>query len=142
MFYFEKINGKSVMKSDLLKGLTHFFTTRESIIKTKEPEFENLVNENKKMFAEILNIQPENLITPSQTHSTNIETAQIGKIDYPECDGLILNNTEQAVFLNFADCTPLVFFDKENNIAAVSHAGWRGTAGQIGVKTIQKMVKI
>ena len=49
------------MKSDLLKGLTHFFTTRESIIKTKEPEFENLVNENKKMFAEILNIQPENL---------------------------------------------------------------------------------
>ena len=49
MFYFEKINGKSVMKSDLLKGLTHFFTTRESIIKTKEPEFENLVNENKKM---------------------------------------------------------------------------------------------
>lgn len=141
MFYFEKINGKSVMKSDLLKGLTHFFTTRESIIKTKEQEFENLVNENKKMFVDILNIQPQNLINPSQTHSTNIETAQIGKTDYPECDGLILNNTEQAVFLNFADCTPLVFFDKQNNIAAVSHAGWRGTAGQIGVKTIQKMVK-
>ena len=29
-------------------------------------------------------------------------------------------------------------FDKENKIGAVSHAGWRGTAAKIGVKTIEK----
>lgn len=141
MFYFEKLNGKTVLKSDLLKGLNHFFTTRESIIKTKEAEFEELVNENNKMFCEVLKIRPENLITPEQTHSINIEIAQIGESHYPGCDALILNNSTQGVFLNFADCTPVILFDKVNKIVAISHAGWRGTAGRIAPKTVEKMMK-
>ena len=46
MFYFEKINGKRILKSTVLDGLNHFFTTRETVIKTKEPEFEDIVAEN------------------------------------------------------------------------------------------------
>lgn len=141
MFYFEKINNKTVMKSDFLKGLEHFFTTRESVIKTNEPDFENLVQKNKKMFCDLLNINPQNLINPTQTHSSNIEIAKIGKNDYPECDGLILTNDKQAVFLNFADCTPIILYDKENNIAAVSHAGWRGTADKITPKTVKFLIE-
>lgn len=118
MFYFDKINGKKVLKSTLLNGLNHFFTTRGY---------------------NIGDLELKNLIHPTQTHSTNIEIAQVGKLDYPDTDGLILANHEQTVYLNFADCTPLIFYDFKNNIAAVSHAGWRGTAGMIGVKTIQKM---
>ena len=41
--------------------------------------------------------------------------------------------------MNFADCTPVIIYDFENKIAAVSHAGWRGTAGNIASKTVQKM---
>ena len=140
MFYFEKLNGKTVMKSDLLKNVEHFFTTRESIIKTKEKDFEVIVSENKKMFCEILNITPENFINPSQTHSVNIETAQINRNSYPDCDGLILTNKEQGIFLNFADCTPLIFYDEKQNTGAVSHAGWRGPAGKIAALTIRKLV--
>lgn len=94
------------MESDILDGVEHFFTTRESVIKSKEDDFQNLVAGNKEMFCEVLGITPENFINPSQTHSVNIEAARIGKSDYPDCDGLILANKEQAVFLNFADCTP------------------------------------
>lgn len=139
MFYFEKINNKTIMKSDFLEGLEHFFTTRESVIKSNEPDFQTLVQENKKMFCDLLNINPQNLINPTQTHSSNIEIAELDKNEYPNCDGLILTNTEQAVFLNFADCTPVIFYDKENNIAAISHAGWRGTAGKIAAKTVKIM---
>ncbi len=129
------------MKSDILDGVEHFFTTRESVIKSKEDDFQNLVAGNKKMFCEVLEIAPENFINPSQTHSVNIEAARIGKSDYPDCDGLILTNKEQAVFLNFADCTPVIIYDKKLNIGAVSHAGWRGTAGKISVLTVRKMVE-
>ncbi len=129
------------MKSDILDGVEHFFTTRESVIKSKEDDFQNLVAGNKKMFSEVLEIAPENFINPSQTHSVNIEAARIGKSDYPDCDGLILTNKEQAVFLNFADCTPVIIYDKKLNIGAVSHAGWRGTAGKISVLTVRKMVE-
>lgn len=138
MYYFEKINGKKILKSTILNGLNHFFTTRESIIKTKEPDFENLVEENRQDICKYFDININNLIYPSQTHTSNVQIAKTGQQNYPETDGLILSNKEQAVFLNFADCTPLVFYD--GKIAAVSHAGWRGTAGQIAIATVKKMI--
>lgn len=141
MFYFEKINNKTIMKSDLLDGVEHFFTTRESVIKTKEEDYKALVDENKKMIADYLKISLKDLVNPSQTHSVNIEVAEVGKSDYPECDGLILANKEQGIFLNFADCTPVVIYDENLKIGAVSHAGWRGTAGKISALTVEKLVK-
>lgn len=140
MFYFDKIYGKKVLKSSLLSDLNHFFTTRESVIKSKESKFESIVEKNKKDICNYFKIQSENLIHPSQTHTSNVEIAQINKNEYPNTDGLILINKEQAVFLNFADCTPLIFFD--GTISAISHAGWRGTVGKIGVNTIEKMIQL
>ena len=139
MFYFEEVNGKKILKSSILNGLNHFFTTRESVIKTKEPDFEKIVEDNKKDICKYLRIDEKDLIHPSQTHTSNVDAAKIGQISYPDTDGLILSNKIQAVFLNFADCTPVIIYDFENNIAAVSHAGWRGTAGNIASKTVQKM---
>ncbi len=141
MFYFEKINGKKILKSTVLDGLNHFFTTRESVIKTKEPDFEKIVEENKKDICEFFGIAKENLIHPSQTHTSHIEVAKVGKNSYPDTDGLILTNKEQSIYLNFADCTPVIIFDPVKNIGAVSHAGWRGTAGNIASKTVEKMQK-
>ena len=140
MFYFEKINGKKILKSSVLNGLNHFFTTRESIIKTKEADFEQIVEKNKREICDYFKITPENLIHPSQTHTSHIEVAEVGKTSYPDTDGLILTNNVQAVFLNFADCTPVIIYDSKQHIGAVSHAGWRGTAGNISSKTVKKMV--
>lgn len=139
MFYFDTINGKKILKSDKIKNLTHFFTTRETVIKTKEPDFENIIESNKKDICEFLGISLENLIHPSQTHTDNVEIAQIGKSCYPDTDALILNNIEQAVYLNFADCTPVILYDNVKNIAAIAHAGWRGTAKSIAPKTAERM---
>lgn len=141
MFYFEKINNKLIMKSDLLSNVEHFFTTRESVIKTKEENFIDIAQDNKRMFCEYLKIDEKNFINPSQTHSNNVEIVQQEKRDYPECDGLIITNSDQAIFLNFADCTPIIIYDEKLNIGAVSHAGWRGTAGMIAPITVQKMIK-
>ncbi len=118
MFYFDEINGKKVLKSTLLDGANHFFTTRGYALS---------------------DVMSGELVHPTQTHTSHIEIAQIGKSDYPDTDGMILTNKEQTLYLNFADCTPLIFYDFEKNIAAVSHAGWRGTAGLIAVKTVEKM---
>lgn len=140
MFYLDKLHGKTVMKTDVLEGLTHYFTTRECPIKSKEPELSEIVEENRKMFCEELGITPENFIYPKQRHTDTVAVAEIGKTYYPEADALILTNHEQAVFLNFADCTPLIAYDKKQNIGAVIHAGWKGTVGRIGTKTILKMI--
>lgn len=118
MFYFDKINGKKVLKSTVLSGLEHCFTTREYSI-------EDIVD------GEIFH--------PIQTHTSNVRVIDPRKKNYPDTDGLILVNSGLYVYLNFADCTPLIFYDSVKKIAAVSHAGWRGTAGRIGVETVRKM---
>ena len=65
--------------------------------------------------------------------------AEENKFEYPNCDGLIINKKDTAIYLNFADCTPIILYDPINNIGAVSHAGWRGTAANIASKTVLKM---
>lgn len=139
MFYFEEINGKKILKSDMLKDLNHAFTTRETVLKSAEKEVFDLIEQNKKDLCAYLNIRSQDLISPTQTHSTNIAISKPGVCTYEQTDALILANPEQAVYLNFADCTPVIIFDPVNNVASIAHAGWRGTAGKIAVKTIEKM---
>lgn len=140
MFYFENINGKKILKSDLLKNVEAFFTTRDICIKSKENEMQNIVSANKKIICDYLKIDEKNLITPSQTHTANIDIAIDSKHDYPDTDALILKDKNLGIFLNFADCTPVILYDEKQNIGAIAHAGWRGTAQRIAPLTFQKMI--
>lgn len=137
MFYIDFIQGRKVVKSDFLPDLKHFFTTRETLIKTKEPNLYKFAEDNRKIICDYLNVKE--LVHPSQTHSANVDFARVGKYNYPETDALILDNKEQAIYLNFADCTPVILYDKKRHIGAISHAGWRGTAQKIVPKTIEVM---
>ena len=137
MFYFDEINGKQILKSDFLPNIEHFFTTRELTIKSAEVEIQEIVEKNKELIKNHLKINQ--LICPTQTHSANVEFAIENKTDYPNTDALILNNTNQAIFLNFADCTPIILYDEKQHIAAIAHAGWKGTAQKIATKTVQTM---
>lgn len=123
MFYFDEFDGNKILKSDYIQEVTAFFTTRTTP-SDKSVEF------IKKNYPKA--------VTPNQTHSSNIEFVD-GRTEYPDTDGLILTNPNQSGYLRFADCTPLIFYNPKTKIGAVSHAGWRGTAGKIGIKTLEKM---
>lgn len=126
MYKVKKIKDYKVYYSDLVP-VEHFFTTRDFIVK-----------ENLDILANYLQIPPENIIHPHQVHSDNIEFVG-DKKDYPDCDALILNKRNYAIYLNFADCTPVILYDKKQNIIAIAHCGWRGTAQKLAPKTVIKM---
>lgn len=123
------INKKPVFYSTLIPELEHFFTTRDINV----DEYQNTV-------CDYLQIDNNNLINPTQTHSSNIDFAKEGKNNYPDTDSLILTNFEQGIYLRFADCTPVILYDKKANIGAIAHAGWRGTVNSIVPKTVKKML--
>lgn len=142
MFYFEDFFGKKVLKSSILKGLDHFFTTKDFILTTGErTELEELTTQNRNYLCEKLGIKTKDLITAKQTHSDNIQIVDSEINFYDNCDSLITNIENSALILNFADCVPIILFDSKNNIASVVHAGWRGTANEIVKKTVVKMIE-
>ena len=140
MFKFETINNKKILKSDAITKAEHFFTTRESVVTPKEIQsLKTIYKNNLNDIADYLQIDKKDIIIPVQTHSSNIAIAQKGK-KYPDTDALVVVDTDIAILLNFADCTPVLLYDEENNIGAIAHAGWRGTAASISSKTVQFMI--
>ncbi len=138
MFYTDKVMNKQVVKSDFLGDINHFFTTRELILKTKESDDKVALSLNyRRELKEIF--QLEYLVTSKQIHSDNIEIVKDGIVDYPDSDALILADFKNGIFLNFADCVPIILYDSNNNIASIVHSGWRGTVKQIVKKTVLKM---
>ncbi|MCM1265068.1 MAG: peptidoglycan editing factor PgeF [Candidatus Gastranaerophilales bacterium] len=139
MFKQKNIKTGTVYYSDLIPELEHFFTTRETVLRSNEG-IDDIVNNNIGAVCDYLNIEKKNLISPTQTHSSNVEFAKLEVNLYPETDSLVLDNFEQAIYLNFADCVPVILYDKKNNVAAIAHAGWRGTVSQIVQKTVFEMI--
>lgn len=128
MFYADYIHGKKVFKSDLLSGVEHFFTTRELCLFSKEED----MSANRKIVEDYLGMQ---MATNQPVHGVNIAKIGNGKFFYKEADGLLVE--QGAAFMNFGDCTPLVFsFGKG---AMIAHAGWRGTVQEMAKVAVKRI---
>ena len=99
------------------------------------------VAENKRRMAKALGVRPEDLTYTHQTHTTNV--AVVKKEDrgrrFMETDGMVTDVPGICLVTFYADCVPLYFVDPVRRCIGLSHAGWRGTAGKIGKKTVELM---
>ena len=108
---------------------------------------------NRKILKESLKIphtKTVKFIVANQTHSANIQVIQENKSRGWEskedaienCDALITDVKYLILTILTADCVPILLYDKEKQVIAIIHAGWKGTEAQITKKTIQKMQKV
>lgn len=92
-------------------------------------------------FAHLKNHMPlQDLIFLRQVHGTDgLQVSDpLPRPFAVEGDYLITRN-KTAVGVMTADCLPIVFYDSKNHIAAIAHAGWRGSVAEIGRVTLQAM---
>ena len=68
----------------------------------------------------------KSIVSMVQTHSTNIEVVKNKKLVYSNVDGIFACNKNYALQVKTADCLPIFFIHKHNNIFGVIHAGWKG----------------
>lgn len=140
-----------------LDCVNHAFTTRiggvsEGMYSTMNMSFSNGDNyenvmENYRRMCNIINVDINKVTLSRQTHTNNVRIIteeDIGKglskeRDYDNVDGLITNIKGVCLVTHYADCTPLLFCDPIKKVIATSHAGWRGTASEIGKITVEKM---
>ncbi len=140
MFYFEEFEGKKILKSSLLSDYDCFFTTREFVLTPKDrPDLNNEALLNREILKNKLNVK--DIITANQVHSDNISIINDDNTFYDNTDALISNIPDTLFIMNFADCVPIILYDKTTNSGGIIHAGWRGTASEISSKTVVKMKK-
>jgi YfiH family protein len=76
------------------------------------------------------------VLTPGEIATAKQDNSEV----YPLADGTITQQSNQAVWVASADCTPALIADtRTGNVAAV-HAGWRGTAQKIVPVAIQRFL--
>ncbi len=135
----------------------HAFTTRYGGVSTGSQSSLNLaygrgdsmenVEKNLRILAEALEYDPASYVLTRQTHSdivrvvTDQDCAGFCHQKYPECDALVTATPGVTLMVFTADCTPLLFHDPVTGAVGAAHAGWRGTARNIGAKTVEAMVK-
>ncbi len=75
---------------------------------------------------------PQGIISPRQTHSTEIREIKNGKENLESVDGIFSQNPDFLLGIRTADCAPLIFWEEKK--WGVVHIGWRGLVGGIGEK--------
>ena len=146
-------------KFDKVGGLVHGFSTRlggvsRGIFSTMSfslslGDEKEAVFENYKRFCSAIGGDYKNTVLSDQTHTANVRVVakeDIGKglfleRDYTDIDGLVTNEPGALLVTQYADCTPLAFYDPVKKVVATSHAGWRGTVTLIAKNTVETMVK-
>ena len=135
----------------------HCFTTRYGGVSSGSQESLNLaigrgdsegnVEANLRILAKALGYDPEKYVMTWQIHSDIVRVVTEADCNgyfhrnYPQCDGLVTNTPGVTLMVFTADCTPLLFHDPVTGAVGAAHAGWRGTAQNIGAKTVAAMVE-
>lgn len=134
---------------DLLQGIRHGFFTREGGVSTGIYESLNAglgsdddvaaVGENRARIRKALGA--DHLVTLWQVHSADAVTVTAPFEDEPaRADGLVTSTPGLAIGALSADCTPVLFADREAGVVGAAHAGWKGALGGILEAVIDTMV--
>ncbi|MES2987427.1 MAG: peptidoglycan editing factor PgeF [Pseudomonadota bacterium] len=79
------------------------------------------------------------LATVFQVHSADAVIATAPFDERPHADAIVSNTPGLAIGILTADCAPVLFADREANVVAAAHAGWKGALGGVTDSTIALM---
>ena len=105
------------------------------------------VQKNYAILGKAIGFDPKKSVHTKQTHTdivrvvTEADCNGLCHRDYPECDALVTNSPGVTLLVFTADCTPILLHDPVTGAVGAAHAGWRGTARQIGAKTVEAMIR-
>ncbi len=121
-------------------GLVHGFSTSAlgsvGLVHAPDPI---PVLESRRAFARALGLDSDQLTTVGAVHGN-----RIARVDEPQdvvqgVDGLVTDRLGVSLFATYADCYPIVLWDREKKAVALVHAGWRGTQARVAEEAVTAM---
>tara|TARA_A100001015_G_scaffold286612_1_gene355505 strand:- start:2726 stop:3493 length:768 start_codon:yes stop_codon:yes gene_type:complete len=142
MFFSEKLKS--------FKNLSHCFFSRRNgsssgIYKSLNcglgsKDSKASVVKNLQKVSKYFNIKPNDLKIMNQTHSSKVLVLDEKNKFFNrfESDALITKLHKIAIGVLSADCIPILFYDKKNNVIGCVHAGWKGARSGVIENTVAK----
>lgn len=139
--------------------LNHCFTTRKGgysngVFESLNMGFgrgddDEVVKRNYELVAGQLGLAIDDLVLSNQVHGDTIRVVSekdkgkgiVHPSDIIGVDGLATDLKGIGLTTFYADCVPLYFYDPVRKVIGMAHAGWKGTAIQIGKKMIDTLVQ-
>ena len=136
-------------------SIVHCFTTRQGGSSTGKIRGLNLgfrvgdnpedVIKNYRQVCDDLCFSFDNMVLSRQEHTDNIRivTAEdkgkglTKESDIFSTDGLITNLKNVPLGIFYADCVPVLLYDKVKGVIGAIHSGWRGTVMKISGKAVE-----
>ena len=102
----------------------------------------NKVQFNRDLVALEMKVNPQDLITVHQEHSSRVVAVDSPLEVLTRADAIVTNTPNLSIAVLTADCLPVLFADKKNNVIGVAHAGWKGALNGILENTVQSMIEL
>ncbi len=100
----------------------------------------NIVDKNRELFYNYFEAAKAEVCTVKQVHGAKVVVADKATWFEHEADAIVTNKRDLLLIINTADCLPILFHDKNKNVIAAAHAGWRGTVAKIANEVVVTMV--
>ena len=132
--------------NNLICGFTTPFFGNMALTRKSVSTNRNL-KENRIFLADYLKISSDKIFSPHQIHSDSViyvDEKISGRGAYSldnaiQGDACYTDKKNNLLIVSWADCIPVLLFEKEKGIVAAIHSGWRGTKENI---TFYKLIKL
>ncbi len=150
------MEGIEKLQSSALRGVPHGFLGRRGGVSTGIHAGLNVglgSDDNPAAIAENRDIA-RNAILPGaklctlfQIHSADVVTVTgpshvCDGGDRPRADAMVTDKPGCLLGILTADCTPILFADKEAGVVGAAHAGWKGAISGVGEATVSAMERL
>ncbi|MEL7467723.1 MAG: peptidoglycan editing factor PgeF [Pseudomonadota bacterium] len=138
------------IRSDVLDGIAHGFFTREGGVSEGiysglnggqgSKDAPEAVAENRRRITDHLGAA--HLASVNQVHSPDCIVVDGPLEERPRADAMVSNTPGIAIAVLTADCTPVLFADREAGVIGAAHAGWKGAIGGVLETTLDTMITL
>lgn len=93
---------------------------------------------NYEKICKALGIDSNKIIKSAQKHTDIVkDITKYTDEKFEFVDGFITNKKNIPLVTKYADCTPIILYDKMKNVIGNVHSGWRGTLQRISAKAVK-----
>lgn len=135
MWQWQTWSGLPYLTCDLLSDWQHGFFTRQ--FAPRDPHEITPVLAETATTHRLKQVHGNVVLTPTEIATTTEVDVETG---YALADGVLTEQSNQAVWVASADCSPVTIANRQTGNVAAVHAGWRGTSLEIVPHAVKRLL--